>query len=147
MPCSDVTEVLRLRLDEQDRLAGYQLIKRSCGRAVGEQSLLAAQLDGRTAQELIALLAEDFADAHPTVSDEEMFLQLKHFFAVQAGLRTLLGLDPGGTGDPVRVAAISYEGGEVVLEAELVVDVLTDRIKSCGKCKGCSALRVANPVG
>ncbi len=137
MPCDDVTEVLRLRLDKEDRLAGYQLIKRTCGRAVGEQSLLEEEFCGQAPSALLAMDADTFADAHPVDSDTEMFLQLKHYFAVQSGLQALLGFQAAGKDDPVKVARVVYEGEEVVLEAELSVDIITEQIKSCGRCSGC----------
>lgn len=140
MPCNDVTELIRLRIDDEDRLLGYQLIKKTCGRAVGEQSLLAAELAGSTAAQVLAWTGDAFAEKFPTASDEELVLQLKHLFAVQAGLRTLLGLEPGGVSDPIRVASVAYEAGECSIEAEISVDVLTEQIQACGKCKGCGAL-------
>ncbi len=139
MPCNDVTELLRLRLDEEDRLVGYALLKRTCGRAVGEQSLLEDEMRGRPAEDLLAQTADTFADAHPIGDDVEMFLHLKHFFALQAGLKAVLGLEGGGISDPVRIARVAYEDGEVILDAELVVDIITEQIKSCGRCKGCGA--------
>lgn len=141
MPCSDVTEVLRLRVDDAERLAGYQFRKRTCGRAVGEESLLEALLAGLPAASILAYELDAFADENPTASDEEMFLQLKHLLAVQAGLRALLGHASAGASDPVRVARVATEDGGVLLEAELSVDVITEQIKACGRCKGCAALR------
>ncbi|MCC6545561.1 hypothetical protein IT570_00210 [Candidatus Sumerlaeota bacterium] len=140
MPCTDVTELLRLRLDDGDRIVGYELIKRTCGRAVGERSLLAQEFVGADANEVAKLTADDFAETLPDMRDEEFVLSLKHFFAVRAGARVLIGHMSGGANDPIRVAKVGYEGNEVILEAEVVIDVITEEIKACGKCKGCGAL-------
>ncbi len=139
MPCDDITESLRLVLDGQDRLADYELIKRTCGRAVGERDLLATRLTGTPARELLELDGGDFADSLGIADDTELFLHLKHFFAIQAGIRALLGEVAAGVSDPVRVARVYTEGDAVAIEAEISIDVLTDQIKSCGKCKGCGA--------
>lgn len=141
MPCSDVTEELRLVLTEDDQLDSYELIKRSCGRAVGERTLLGEVLLGCSARDILSIDPEDFAQNDTTVDDAEFVLRLKHLLAVQGGLRVLLGLQGGSVFDPVRVGRVAYdEGGRCVLEAELAVDVLTDQIKACGKCRGCGTI-------
>ncbi|MEO8377624.1 MAG: hypothetical protein ABI579_08125 [Candidatus Sumerlaeota bacterium] len=141
MPCSDVTESLRLRIDDADRVVGYELIKRTCGRAVGERSLLAEQFTGMDATAIAEMDADEYERQFPLPeNDEETVLTLKHFFAVRAGARVLLGNVSGGVSDPVRVAKVGYEGNEVILEAEIVIDVITEEIKACGKCKGCGVL-------
>ena len=137
MPCSDVTEELRIELDPQDHLRGYELIKRTCGRAVGERTLMGEAFVGRPATEILALTAEDFAERYDVPDETEMFLRFKHLFAVQAGLRVILGLQSGGATDPLRVARVSCHDDLTFLEAEISVDVITEEIKSCGKCKGC----------
>lgn len=137
MPCSDVTEELRIELDPQDRLRGYELIKRTCGRAVGERSLMAEAFVGQPAAELLAISAEDFAHDHDVADETEMFLRFKHLFALQAGLRVMLGHQSGSATDPLRVARVSCHDDLTFLEAEISVDVIAEEIKACGKCKGC----------
>ncbi|CAN5354470.1 hypothetical protein BH09SUM1_BH09SUM1_25260 [soil metagenome] len=145
MPCNDITEVLRIRVDAEDRVADYELIKRTCGRAVGERSLLQSAFAGQRAESIMALDAEEFADSQAiSENDEEtMVLVLKHFFAVQAGLSALFGHASAGPFDAVRVAAVTYEDNLCTLEAEIVIDAITEKIKSCGKCKGCGIKKVA----
>jgi len=140
MPCNDITETLFLRLDAGERLAGYRLAKRTCGRAVGEESLLAAELAGRPALDILNVDLEAFVAPMELGGDEvRTFLVLKHFFAVQAGIRSLLGIE--GNGTTCTVASVVCEGGDVTLEADLPIDALTEEIKACGNCKGCGALR------
>jgi len=142
MPCADVTENLLLTLDAEDRLADYALTKRTCGRAVGERTLLADEVLHKTAAEVLAIDAEEFAATDTTLDDAEFVLRLKHLLALQGGLRALLGLAPGGVFDPVRVGRVAYgEDGSCTLDAELSVDVLTEQIKSCGKCRGCGTIK------
>ena len=145
MPCEDVTESLQLRLDQDDRLAGYRLLKRTCGRAVGEESLLAMVLAGMHAEELLAMQPEALFDRYEVTSDEEEFLALKHLLALQGAIAVLLGQADGGPNDAVRMAAVRY-GEELELEVDIVVEVLTEKIKSCGKCSGCGVLRKKPPA-
>ncbi|MBI1292026.1 hypothetical protein GC173_12410 [bacterium] len=142
MPCNDVTELLRVVLDAEDSLVGYELIKRSCGRAVGERSLLLDRWNGHTAAAILTLDGDEFAEALDVSDDTELVLTMKHFFAVQSGLRVLLGQESGGALDPVRVASIgtTHTGG-LVLEAEIAIDVLTEKIQACGRCRGCGVKR------
>ncbi|MDX2176472.1 MAG: hypothetical protein SF028_08370 [Candidatus Sumerlaeia bacterium] len=142
MPCGDVTETIRLRLDGGDRLLDYRLSKRTCGRAVGEASLLAGALAGRGAAAILAIDVEDFAAEQAFGEDEvAVFLALKHLFALQAALRAATGLEPAGLHDACTVAVVAAEGEETIVEADISIDVVTERIKSCGNCKGCGALR------
>lgn len=140
MPCRDVTEILQVELDGEDCLASYQLAKRTCGRAVGEASLILEHLIGNPAREILNLGADEFAEAHPTADDTEEFLLLKHLFALQGGLRVLLGEEPGGIASPVRVARVACEDGRTILESEISVDVVTEQIRACGRCKGCGSI-------
>lgn len=137
MPCSDITEVIEVVIDDEDRLKRYAFSKRTCGRGVGVASLLQEYLQGRSVDDILAIEPEPFLDAHPTEDELEEFLGLKHLFAVQSALEVLTGREPGGPGDPCAAAEVAFEGGEVVIEAQIRVDVVTDKIKSCGNCKGC----------
>ncbi|MBI5095946.1 MAG: hypothetical protein HZB26_26365 [Candidatus Hydrogenedentes bacterium] len=137
MPCSDVTEVIHVALDAEERLTSYHFAKRTCGQAIGAASLLMDQLGGRTVDELLAYDAEHFL-ADYTIEDEiEEFLSLKHLFAIQSALEVLTGKEPGGPEDPCAAAEISYEDGELTIDAEINLDLVTEKIKSCGNCKGC----------
>lgn len=144
MPCDDVTEILHLRLDAEDRLTGYELSKRTCGRAVGEQSLLAGSLAGTPAATLLAIDPEDWVLARGLEDDAEVVLTLKHLFALQGGLRALLGLATAGPADPVRLVRVGADEAGTSAEIEVAVDVITEQIKSCGRCKGCGALARRN---
>lgn len=143
MPCDDVTELLELRLDADDRLLGYRLAKRTCGRAVGEESLIAEPLAGAHASAIIAIDADAFIDEREPATDVEAFLLLKHLFAVQDALRVLAGEEPGGAAAPCAIASIAYDGDAMLLEAHLAVDAITQQIKACGACKGCGTKRRA----
>lgn len=138
MPCSDVTEVLALELDEGEHLLSYYLNKRTCGRAVGEASLLLERLAGMPVPAITAISADEWESG--AMDEVELFLELKHLFALQSGLRALLGMDPAGAEDPVKASRIASDGGKLMFEAELSVDILTERIKSCGRCKGCGSI-------
>ncbi len=147
MPCDDVTEVLRLTLRPDDRLEGYSLIKRTCGRAVGEQSLVHPWAVGMTPEDLLAADLDDFLEANPTDDEAEQYLLLKHFFALRSGLEVLVGLSSGGAEDPCAVDTLTFgeEGTEFI--GQLRVDILTEQVKSCGRCGvGCGKKRVKSKV-
>lgn len=146
MPCDDVTEIVRLQLDADDRLVAYELTKRSCGRAVGERSLVSAWAAGRAADDLLAADVDAFLDAHPTEDETEEFLYLKHFFAVRAALAVMLGREAGGVFDLCTAEEIAADGAGSSFVGRLRVGVLTEKIKSCGRCAGCGTKKkVAAP--
>lgn len=141
MPCSDVTELIRVVVDGHDRLRDYRFVKRTCGQGVGADALLAAVLCGRPVDEVLAIAPEDFLETYPVEIAIEEFLGLKHLIAVQSALEVLTGQSAGGPKDICAAAEISFEEGETVLDARIRVDLVTDRIKSCGNCKGCGTTR------
>lgn len=137
MPCSDVTEIIHVELDEEDQLRDYYFSKRSCGQGVGAGNLLMDQIGGWSAEKILACDAEQFLAAFP-IEDELMeFLSLKHFFAIQSVLEVLMGKEPGGKGDPCAAAEISYGDGVLIIDGQIAVDLVTEKIKACGSCKSC----------
>lgn len=137
MPCSDVTEIIQVTLDANDRLKAYHFAKRTCGQSIGAASLLIDQLGGRTLEELLAYDAERFLTEYPIADGIEEFLSLKHLFAIQSVLEVLTGKEPGGPDDPCSAAEISCDDGEFVIDAQINLDLVTEKIKSCGNCGSC----------
>lgn len=134
MPCKDITDHLRIRLDEQDRITRYALRKLSCGGAVGNQSLILDWLENKTAEEVLSASPEMILNSH-NVSDEiEEYLLLKHFLAVKAGLSIMLGRESGSVEDYCKLEAIrcSPQGTEII--AHIAVEGMTAEIQACGKC-------------
>lgn len=143
MPCSDITEIIEVVLDGEDRLKDYVFRKRTCGQGVGAGNLLLGVLGGQSADDILAISPEDFLEAHPVEDPLEEFLGLKHLIAVQSALEVLIGRANGGPGEICAAAEIGFDGGETVLTARISVDLVTERIKSCGGCKGCGTSRRA----
>jgi hypothetical protein len=137
MPCSDVTELIQVTLDSDERLEDYFLSKRTCGQGVGAGNLLVEQFRGRTVEEILAYDSGRYVTEFPVEDELEEFLGLKHFFAIQSVLEVLVGKEPGGKDDPCAAAEISYEDGRLVIEGQIAVDLVTEKIKSCGNCRGC----------
>lgn len=144
MPCDDITEVLDVQLDPEDRLRSYALNKKSCGRAVGESSLAAEWAVGRTVEDLLAASIDDYIAWMPeTGEDAEEFLYFKHFFALRMGLGAFVGTESGGANDPCAVADVSYGPDGAEFRALLRIDAVTEEIRSCGKCAGCGTKKRA----
>lgn len=138
MPCNDVTELIQVVLDERDQLAGYRFIKRTCGRGVGAKALLMPELGGRTADAILAMDPEAFIGQHPGESELEDFLRLKHLVSVQAALAVLTGRQNGGPACVCNALDVAQEEGNTVFDARIRVDLLTQEIPPCGRCKTCA---------
>ncbi len=137
MPCSDVTEMIHVEIDGEDCLKDYYFSKRTCGQGVGAGNLLIDQLRGWSVDRLIELDADTYIDMFPVEDPLEEFLGLKHFFAIQSVLEVLTGKEPGGKNDPCAAAEVSYGDGALIIEGQIAVDLVTEKIKSCGNCRGC----------
>lgn len=139
MPCKDVTELLEVVLDDQENLKAYAFSKRSCGQGIGATSLLIDQLGGRSLNELLFKTAEEFLTEFPIPDETEEFLSLKHLFAIQGALEVYTGAESGGVNDAFAASDIDYGVDETYIRGRISVDVVTEKIKSCGGCKGCGS--------
>ena len=137
MPCSDVTERISLELDDDSRLLHYAFSKRTCGQGVGRESLLLDQLHGRPAEDLLEYEAGDYLAEFPIGEELLEFLSLKHLYAIKSALEVFCGVAAGGKHDEFAVSDIAYADGRWTIHGNIAVDLVTDRIKSCGNCKGC----------
>lgn len=143
MPCNDITEIMEVTLDARDCLRDYHFRKRTCGQGVGVDTLLLGTLKDMPAEGLLAITPEYFLETWPVEDPLEEFLGLKHLIAVQSVLEVLLGRANGGAGEICSAAEITCEGDETVITARIAVDLVTEKIKSCGNCKGCGTKRKA----
>ncbi len=137
MPCKDVTEVLEVVLDEDDSLKDYRFSKRTCGQGVGAASLIIDQLRGRPMAELLIKTAQEFLTEFPIPDPVEEFLSLKHLFAIQGALEVYAGFESGAKHSAFAVASVEYGEDETRISGRIGVDILTEKIKSCGGCKSC----------
>lgn len=137
MPCSNITEILQLHLDSQDRIVFYKLSKETCGGSVGKPSLLRKWIKERPANEILNLQPDDFVASLSLKSQTWEFLHYKHLFAVQKGLRVLLGQDSARPADSCTVESIVYEADCIKLTALINIDAMTDEIRSCTGCGTC----------
>ena len=136
MPCGDITDTLKITLDDKERVSAYTLNKRTCGGAVGQEALISDWLRNRPADEVLTVTSDVFLDAHHTTNQVQEYLLLKHFLAVQRGLAIMFGRQPGGVNDYCTVETIEHSPDGTELIAHLHSDAMTDEIKSCGRCCG-----------
>jgi hypothetical protein len=138
---------MRVVLDPDDRIEQYRFIKHTCGSGIGADSLLLDYFQNRSLAEVLTLDVNAFCDQFPTADEFEMFLILKHFFALQSVLGAYAGNIPGGAGEACAISGISQGEGHVVIDAEILVDIITDKIKACGRCEGCGTKKGEKKIG
>lgn len=141
MPCNDISEIIQISVNAQDELTDYAFMKKSCGQGVGAQSLLSDHLPGKTIPQILDIAPQSFLQQYISEEPIEEFLALKHLIAVQSALEVLTGEESGGPQDLCSAAEIIYEQGNTQLTAHLSVDLITDKIKSCGGCSSCGTNR------
>jgi hypothetical protein len=134
MPCNDITEKIRIVLDRNDRLISYRLFKKTCGSAVGEESLLSDSLTGLGIDDI---LLPDKVTSYGTKTSGnqiERFLNLKHLLAIRAVLLSFTGRNSAGVDDTCTMAGISYDGGDTIIDAEINIGLITEQIEACSHC-------------
>lgn len=137
MPCNDVTDILKILLDNSDRVLKYTLIKKSCGKRVGGRSLIINWLKGSRARDVIDTSSDTFLEAHKVSDPIEEYLMLKHFLAVQEGLSILFGENAGGVNNYCTVDTIRQGPNGLEIIAMIKSEMMTDQIKACAQC-GCA---------
>ena len=137
MPCNDITEVIVLHLDAQDRLSSYTLNKRTCGAEIGAASLLLPWLHAHDAAAILSMQPNDVWQPGAVDAADE-FLYMKHLAAIQEALRVLTG-SAGGPGSFCTATAIHADADAVIFEGLIAVDMLAGKIKSCGQCGSCGS--------
>ncbi len=134
MPCGDITERIELTLDSDDRIDSYTFFKKTCGGAVGIESLILDDVGGQSVDSIVANTEYGFLQFRNVQDEVEEFLRLKHFHAIQNVLRAYLGLTPAGVKEPCTIASVQYDDGKTIIDAEINVDLMVDQIKSCDHC-------------
>lgn len=146
MPCNDITEIMEVTLDGQDRLRDYYFSKRTCGQGVGVGGLLLEVLQDMPAEQVLAITPAYFLETWPVEDPLEEFLGLKHLIALQSTLEVLLGKADGGPGEICSAAEIVCDGDATIITARIAVDLVVEKIKSCGGCKGCGTKKRAKKM-
>lgn len=137
MPCNDVTEILELTLDADDRVIDYSLNKQTCGGSVAGRGLVRDWVKGKDAAFILSLApAQILADSdNPDPTWE--YLRLKHLFSIQSALREYAGGDSDSERRRfVEILTIDFGADGARLTARLNVEVITDEIQACGRCGG-----------
>ncbi len=141
MPCNDVTEILRLALDSDDRLTTYSLTKLTCGGVLGKEALLKKWCGGLPARQILETGIDAFCAKFPTDDPAVEFVRLKHLLAVQKGLSALLGDQSARPDDAISIESIDYGPDGIQMIALIKVDAVTAEIQSCGRCVGCGTTK------
>ncbi len=134
MPCDDVTESIEIVLDSGERVKSYSLTKKTCGGAVGTESLLIERVRGETVDDLLEMEELDILKIQLPGSDAERFLTLKHFFGIRSVLEAYIGHRPAGADSTCAIAKVDFDGADTIVRADIDVALLTEHIIACAHC-------------
>ena len=137
MPCDDIRERIEIRLDDDDRLIDYSLVKNTCGAPVGHAALLLEVLRGECSQVILKQDENTWLPADEELDQHELFLYYKHLFALRAALQAAFGVTRGGPDDVCALASMGCDIDGSTIEGLISIEALTQEIKSCGNCKTC----------
>lgn len=139
MPCQDQTETLMLTLDEHDQLQTFYLQKISCGKTVGDETLL-PHIQGKSIPDILAGTVADFVpDLHRRRHVEE-FLLFKQFFSIRAALLVFTGQSSGQREESFVLEEVCVEPTSTSVRGQIAVPLIHEEIQACGSCRSCSSL-------
>jgi len=131
MPCDNITEIVRIKLDHNNRFIDYSLTKQSCDRAIGESSLLNNILKGHAVEQILDITPESILPGNVSTSTDSRFLYIKHLQAIQSVLAIWLGQRDGQTGEPCVIDTINHDEEGIELTAIIKLNFQTENILSC----------------
>ncbi len=134
MPCSDITELISVRLDREGRLHRYRLSKQTCGGSLGRPALILGWARGQSPQELLAADPAAFLASASAKSLVSEVVHLKHFFALRAAVAALEGLADSDPEAPCALESVEYGPDGVVLKGVIRIDAMTAEIAACEGC-------------
>ncbi|MCP4684343.1 MAG: hypothetical protein GY867_02745 [bacterium] len=137
MPCTDVTENLRLSLDSEERLKDYELSKQTCGGAVAGRGLIRKWVKHKNIDQILKLTAVEVLAGSDLRSGTDEYLHLKHLFSLQGALGAFVGTGSQSDGF-LSIESVDYGLEGVEIRARIDLKLLTDRIQACGLCGNCS---------
>jgi hypothetical protein len=129
--CGNINGMIRVVLDEEDRLKSYALLSRPCGEEEVPRPLILGLLRGLSVEEVNAHSAKSLLEAAPHEVCAESEAE-DHLRGVQAALAVLTGIAPGGPAAPCAAAEISYADGETLITARLGKDTPQGARSGCG---------------
>ena len=145
MPCDDITDLLELWLDPDDKLEDYALTKRTCGAQVGHQAFLMPLVGGMNVEE-IARSDYDLLLPHvETLGDRENFLAFKHFIALREACAAIIGDANPDSAFTLSVAAQEQRG--LFARGFVSVSRIEGTIKACGHCRSCGTRKKSPDSG
>ena len=133
MPCTDVTENLRLVLDSEERIIDYELSKQTCGGAVAGRGLIRKWVKHQPVDKVLQLTGQEVLAGSDIKSGTDEYSHLKHLFSIQETLSAFIGATDNES-ELLSILSVDYGPEGASIQARINLEVLTDRIKACGLC-------------
>lgn len=147
MPCDDLSEVVTVVLDGEERLRYFLYEKLTCGKIVPLSGRLNDLCRGMTIGAIERLTVEGAAGALGLHDDESLYLVDKELDALQSALANYRGSEPGPDPDRYKVESIDYAPDGVTIRQVIVAPKPERRIPSCRTLHGpeASPVRLDGP--
>ena len=110
MPCDDSSSRIEVRVDGEDRIAGFRFRKMTCSKGIGGDLGFEDYCRGRGIDEIRSLPIESvFRDLDVTDADDRFLLYLE-WEALRAALDRYVGEDEHLDSERFRIASIEWDG-------------------------------------
>ncbi len=138
MPCEDISEVVTVVFDANERLRYFLYEKITCGKIVPLSGKLNDFCRGKSADEIEALQLDEVVRAIGVDNDETFFLADKELDAIQSTIANYRGsreLDL----ERYRIESIEHAPDSVTIRQVILAPKPATRIASCRKIYGPTA--------
>ena len=134
MPCNDVTEEIQIIIDKDNKIISYDLKKRTCGRSLGAPAVISNEICGLDMDYILAGDDDVLLGEKANTKHARKFIALKHLFALKSVLAVYRGVESGLKCNPCEIARIDYDDGDVIIDADIKIDLITQEIEACPGC-------------
>lgn len=134
MPCGDITEKIRLSIDNDERIVSYQFSKITCGGSIGGDLPLGQPLIGTRLDSIMEMTEGSDRLSGISSSDMNEFIKIKQIRTIKHVIKVYLGREAGGIDNQCTIAGIEYDDQGVTIDAQIKMSLDAGKVQACDHC-------------
>ncbi len=131
MPCEEISAVVTVVLDKDERLSYYTFEKITCGKIIPLSQTLQAHCKGMTLDALASLRLEELVHTLDVRDEDAFFVLDKELDALQSAIANYRGSDLGLNFDRYKIESIEYGDDSIRIQQVILEPKPDAAVPSC----------------
>ncbi|MFN0152349.1 MAG: hypothetical protein ACKVU1_16715 [bacterium] len=131
MPCEEISAVVTVVLDKDERLRYYTFEKITCGKIIPLSQTLQAHCKGMTLDALASLRLEELVRAFDVRDEDSFFVLDKELDALQSAVANYRGSDAGLDFERYKIESIEYGDDSIRIQQVILEPKPDAAVPSC----------------